>query len=127
MQTALAKGWGATPSELDVQDLARKIDRQPVGSHPEFSVIAAEKRFLWLFEILKNENGPLGTVEDYVWKKEYQKRGAVHWHISLWVKPGTVPTHAIMAELPRGSDTSNQTCISEKACDTKDAAQDVYS
>ena len=45
MQTALAKGWGATPSELDVQDLARKIeDRQPVGSHPEFSVIAAEKR-----------------------------------------------------------------------------------
>ena len=40
VQTALAKGWGAIPNELDVQDLARMIeDRQPVGSHPQISVI----------------------------------------------------------------------------------------
>ena len=111
VQTALAKGWGAIPDELDVQDLARKIeDRQSVGSHPQFSVIAAEKCFLWVMDILKSENGPLGTVQDYVWKKGYQKRGAVHWHMLLWVKPGTVPNHAIMAELPRGSDTSDEAC-----------------
>ena len=61
-------------------------------------------------DILRSENGPLGTVEDYVWKKEYQKRGAVHWHMLLWVKPGTAPDHAIMAELPRGSDTTDTTC-----------------
>ena len=41
-------------------------------------------------------NGPLGTVEDYVWK-----RGAVHWHMLLRVKPGTAPNHAITAELPQ--------------------------
>ena len=46
VQTALARGWGAIPNEDDIQDLAKKIeDRQPVGSHPEYSVIAAEKRF----------------------------------------------------------------------------------
>ena len=111
MQTALARGWGAIPNEHDIEDLARKIeDRQPVGSHPEYSVIAAEKRFLWVMDILRSENGPLGTVEDYVWKKEYQKRGAVHWHMLLWVKPGTAPNHAIMAELPRGSDPTDKTC-----------------
>ena len=44
--------------------LARKIDRQPVGSHPEYSVIATEKRFLWIMDILRSENGPIGTVED---------------------------------------------------------------
>ena len=108
VQTALTKGWGAIPDELDVQNLTRKVeDRQPVGSHPQFSVIATEKRFLWMMDILKSENGPLCTVQDYVWKKEYQKRGAVHWHMLLWVKPGTAPNHAIMAELPRGSDTSD--------------------
>lgn len=73
-----------------------------------YSVIAAEKRFLWIMDILRSENGPLGTVEDYVWKKEYQKRGAVHWHMLLWVKPGTTPDHAIMAELPRGPDTTDK-------------------
>ena len=46
------------------------------------------------------------AVEDYVWKKEYQKCGAVHWHMLLWCKPGTVPEHCVMAELPRGPDTN---------------------
>ena len=46
VQTTLARGWGAIPNENEYQDLARKIkDRQPVGSHPEYSVIAAEKCF----------------------------------------------------------------------------------
>ena len=61
----------------NVRRVARKIeDRQSVGSHPEYSVIAAEKHFLWVMDILRSENGPLGTVEDYVWKKGYQKRGS---------------------------------------------------
>ena len=103
--------------------MARKTeDHQPVGSHPEHSVIAAEKRLLWVMDVLRSENGSLGTVEDYVWKKEYQKRGAVHWYMLVWVKPGTAPDHAIMAELPQGSDTTDKTCLSKKACDANDAA-----
>ena len=85
MQTALARGWGAIPNENDVQDLARKIeDRQPVGSHPEYSVIAAEKRFLWVMDVLRSENGPLGTVEDYIWKKRVSEtRGSSLAYASL--------------------------------------------
>lgn len=48
--------------------------------------------------VLTGANGLLGTVEEYVWK-EYQKRGAVHWHMLFWIKPGTEPEDA---------DTSNQ-------------------
>ena len=46
-------------------------------------------------------------MEDYVWKKEYQKRGAVHWHMLLWCKPRTISKHCIMAELPCSSDPND--------------------
>ena len=53
MQTALARGWGAIPNEHNIKDLAKKIeDRQPVCLHPEYSVIAVEKHFLWVVDIL---------------------------------------------------------------------------
>ena len=98
---SLSQMLGAIPNEDDIQDLAKKIeDRQPIGSHPEYSVIAVGKCFPWVMDVLRSENGPLGTVEDYVWKKEYQKRGAVHWYMLVWVKPGTAPDHAIMVNYP---------------------------
>jgi hypothetical protein len=92
-----------------VQDLAKKIDnRQPVGYHPGVSVMAAEKRYQWFMSILcSDEGGPLGIVQDKVVKKEYQRRGAVHWHMLLWVKPGTAPSYAVMAEMPRSPNTDD--------------------
>ena len=45
---------------------------------------------------------------DMIVKKEYQKRGAVHWHILVWVKEGTEPKHAIMAEMPRRPDLEDE-------------------
>ena len=109
VQATLRDGWGAVASENDVQDLAAKVcDRQPVGWHPEVSVLAAEKRFKWFMNLLKSDDGPLGQVVELVIKKEYHKCGAVHWHMLVWVKPGTAPPHAVMAEVPRGPDTSDK-------------------
>ena len=51
---------------------------------------------------------PLGVVQDKVVKKEYQRRGAVHWHMLLWVKPGTAPSYAVMAEMPQGPNTDDE-------------------
>lgn len=80
----------------------------PVGPKPQISVLAAEKRFDWFMSILKSPNGgPLGVVKDSVVKKEYQRRGAVHWHMLLWVEPGTAPKHAVMAEMLRAADTND--------------------
>ena len=97
MQATLRNGWGATPTDIDVEDLPK--DRQPVGPKPQISVLAAEKRFDWFMSILKSPNGgPLGVVKDSVVKKEYQRRGAVHWHMLLWVEPGSAPKHAVNAK-----------------------------
>ena len=64
MQTALARVWGAIPNEDNVQNLAKKIEVVSLLVHPEHSVIAAEKCFLWVMDVLRSENGPLDTVED---------------------------------------------------------------
>ena len=61
--------------------------------------------------ILCSPNGPLGHVGDYCWKKEYQKRGAVNWHILFWVKPGTALEGVVLAEVPRGLDTSHPIAV----------------
>ena len=101
VQATLNGGWGSCASEVEVQGTTVE-DRQPVGFHPEISVLAAEKRYNWFMSI------PLGVVQDLVVKKEYQKRGAVHWHMLVWVEEGTSPKHAVMAEMPRGPDTTDE-------------------
>ena len=103
-------GGGATPTEEEYIDLGKEWDdRQAAGWSPEVAVMAAEKRFEWIMKIIlsRDGDGPFGIVEDYVWKKEYQKRGAVYWHMLLWCKPGTIPEDCIMAELPRSSNTKD--------------------
>ena len=108
-QATLSRGWGASPSKEEYEDLARNVDdRQAAGFHPQVSVMSAEKRFKWFMTVLHSDNGPLGFVVDCVWKKEYQKRGAVHWHMLVWVKSGTIPDVAIMAEVPRPPSTDNE-------------------
>jgi len=58
--------------------------------------------------LLDKKTSPVGEVIDYVTKKEYQGRGGIHWHILVWVKPGTAPENVIMAELPRACDPSDE-------------------
>ena len=73
-------------------------------------------------DVLRSENGPLGTVEGYVWKKRVSEtRGSPLAYASL-VKPGTAPDRAIVAKLPQCSVTTDKTCLSKKACDANDAA-----
>ena len=84
VQSTLSRGWGSCPTDSEYKDVARAWeDRQSVGWSPEVAVMAAEKRFEWIMKIIlsRNGDGPFGIVDDYIWKKEYQKRGAVHWHM----------------------------------------------
>ena len=112
VQSTLGRRWGSSHTEEENKDVARDWkDRQAVGWFPEVhvAVMAAEKGFEWIIKIIlsRDGDGPFGIVEDCVWKKEYQKRGAVHWHRLQWCKPGTIPKHCIMAELPRRSDETD--------------------
>ena len=57
--------------------------------------------------LLDKKSGPLSVVTDYAIKKEYQKRGGLHWYILFWVELGSTPNNVVLAELPRSSDTLN--------------------
>jgi hypothetical protein len=46
--------------------------------------------------------GELGKVETYWWRREYQKRGAVHIHLAPWVDPKDERPNVVRAEMPRG-------------------------
>ena len=110
VQSTLSRGWGCAPTKQEYEDVAQDWeDRRAVGWSPEVAVMSAEKRFEWIMKIIlsRDGDGPFGIVEDYVWKKEYQKCGAVHWHMLLWCKPGSVPQHCIMAEVPRSSEAND--------------------
>ena len=111
VQATIRDGWGATEKVENI-NLDKPIpNRQPAGACPDVCVMAAEKRFQWFMNtyLCSNKEGPLGKIVDYAWKKEYQKRGAVHWHMLLWVKAGTIPDDAVVAEMPRPADTSSTT------------------
>ena len=110
IQATVKSGWGAAEKPQDIQ-LDAATNSQPVGSYPDVSVMAAEERFQGFMNnyLKKGKEAPLGKVVDYVWKKEYQKRGAGHWHMLLWIEPGTLPDNAVVAEMPRAKDTKNPT------------------
>ena len=82
-------------------------DRPPMGFKPQISVLTAEKRFDWLMSILRSEGGPLGVATDSIIKKEYLRGGAIHWHMLIWVEPGTACAHAAIAEMPHAADTTD--------------------
>ena len=109
IQSTIRKGWGASADPSEFQDLSCKPDNeQAVGPNPLESVLGAEKRFSAMMDILLDKkSGPLGIVVDFAVKKEYQKRGGLHWHILFWVQPGSTPDNVVLAEMPRSADTQN--------------------
>ena len=110
IQRTIRKGWGASAEPWDLSDLSTTDkNSEAVGSHPLESVIGAEKRFSALMDmLLDKKSSPVGEVTDYVTKKEYQRRGGIHWHILVWVRPGTAPDNVVMAEMPRVSDPTDE-------------------
>ena len=42
----------------------------------------AAERFEWIMKT-RDDDGPFGIVDDYVWKKEYQKCGAAHASVHI--------------------------------------------
>lgn len=57
--------------------------------------------------LLQKSKGPLGVIEDYWWRIEFQKRGGLHVHMVVWCKSDTVPNTAVCAEMPRGNSFAN--------------------
>lgn len=47
-------------------------------------------KFHAFFQKLIVKGGVLGTIDHFYWKKEYQARGAPHYHVLLWARDAPV-------------------------------------
>ena len=76
---------------------------RPAVDHATECSIAFHRRWLeFKKRVLKDPKGGLGKVVRYWFRREYQKRGAVHIHGVVWVDPETKPENVVRAEMPRG-------------------------
>ena len=66
-------------------DIGRLCTEDPVSVSREFSL-----KFHAFFNTVLVKNAILGTVEHYFWKKEYQARGAPHYHMLLWIRDAPI-------------------------------------
>ena len=57
----------------------------PVSVSRQFSI-----KFHAFFQTVLKKGEVLGTVDHFYWKKEYQARGAPHYHALLWIKDAPV-------------------------------------
>ena len=57
----------------------------PVSVSRKFSM-----KFHAFFQTVLKKGEVLGTVDHFYWKKEYQARGAPHYHALLWIKDAPV-------------------------------------
>lgn len=44
-----------------------------------------DNEFKAMLEFISADNGPLGKVKHYAWRREYQSRGLQHFHIIIWI------------------------------------------
>ncbi len=96
-------GHSTTPRNVDSKFVLNDIFP---GKDYSVETIEAYSNRLKLFKkkVISNPNGPLGQVIDWWDRKEFQGRGAIHNHMVVWCKEGTVPDNVVCAEVPRGSD-----------------------
>ena len=102
-------GPGHFEEQGDINGLFEYDNVAPDKSFSIETVVAYNNRLkLFKEKVLFNKNGPLGEVLDFLDRKEFQSRGAIHNHMVVWCKPGTIPEDVVCAEMPR-SDTADPT------------------
>ena len=105
IQNHIINGPGHEQPEIDIDS---EFELNDIHPSREFSVetVTAYSNRLKLFkkEVIRNPNGPLGRVIDWWHRKESQSRGAIHNHMVVWCKEGTIPENVVCAEVPRGAE-----------------------
>ena len=82
----------------DITDYLRKVNNMPpgysIGKLCAEDPLSVSRKFLLKFHAFFNmvicKAGVLGEVEHFYWKKEYQARGAPHYHALLWIRDAPV-------------------------------------
>ena len=70
------------PSSYDIGRLCAEV---PISVSRQFSL-----KFHAFFKKVLVKGEVLGKVDHFYWKKEYQNRGAPHYHVLLWIRDAPV-------------------------------------
>ena len=66
-------------------DIGRLCTEDPISFSRQFSL-----KFHAFFKKVLVKGEVLGKVDHFYWKKEYQNRGAPHYHVLLWIRDAPV-------------------------------------
>ena len=66
-------------------DIGRLCTEDPISVSRQFSL-----KFHAFFQQVLVKSEVLGKVDHFYWKKEYQNRGAPHYHVLLWIRDAPV-------------------------------------
>ena len=90
-----------------------------VRKDPLLTSLHFERRWkAFLKYVLKSPEQPLGEVQDYFARVEYQNRGSPHLHIFLWIKGAPTFQTSTEAEITRYIDQVIKTRLPSKDNDT---------
>jgi len=74
-------------SDEDIATMTKSQRNDVLAENPDLAVSHFHYRWMALWdEILNGESKPLGEIEDYFWRIEFQARGSPHVHMMLWIK-----------------------------------------
>ena len=109
LQAVVQGGPGASWTAVDNKEevLGRYPGEMPVLFPVEMAKAFYRRFDMFMTNIIRNRKGPFGTVQEYWWRVEYQKRGGLHIHMVVWCQPGTVSPNVISAEMPRFNHEQN--------------------
>ena len=73
---------------ITYEDAAKRSDfRESMCSDPLITPTHFERRFKALLKyVIKGPQSPLGSVQDYFIRVEFQNRGSAHYHMFFWIK-----------------------------------------
>ena len=82
----------------DITEFLRKVNDVPpsynIGKLCVEDPVSVSRKFSLKFHAFFNKvilkGQVLGTVDHFYWKKEYQNRGAPHYHVLLWIRDAPV-------------------------------------
>ena len=60
--------------------------KQFTAMDPVFTAIFMEIKFKGVLAFTLSSDNPIGKVKHYFWRREYQQRGMVHFHLMVWIE-----------------------------------------
>lgn len=76
--------------EVNGPDAVGKSASALIAMDPVSTSRFIDNKFKAMLDFICSAGGPLGEVEHYVWRREYQSRGLQHFHLMIWIKDAPI-------------------------------------